>query len=50
MGFSAGNIQIPSGELPGGASTSSNGVELSKQENKTENHNLQTFNTLSSLI
>ena len=32
MGFQAGNVQTPSGEIPGGASVLSKGVELSKQE------------------
>jgi hypothetical protein len=33
MGFQAGNVQNPSGEIPGGSSVSSNnGIELSKQE------------------
>ena len=33
MGFQAGNIQTPSGEIPGGISVSNNkGIELSKQE------------------
>jgi hypothetical protein len=33
MGFQAGNVQTPSGEIPGGSSVSSNkGIELSKQE------------------
>ena len=32
MGFNAGNVQTPSGEIPEGSSVSSKGVELSKQE------------------
>ena len=33
MGFNAGNVQTPSGEIPGGSSVSNNkGVELTKQE------------------
>ena len=32
MGFQASNVQTPSGEIPGGFSVSSKGVELSKQE------------------
>jgi hypothetical protein len=33
MGFQAGNVQTPSGEIPEGISVSNNkGVELSKQE------------------
>jgi hypothetical protein len=32
MGFQAGNVQTPSGEIPEGASVSNKGVELSKQE------------------
>ena len=33
MGFNAGNVQTPSGEMPGGSSVSnSKGVELTRQE------------------
>jgi hypothetical protein len=33
MGFNAGNVQTPSGEIPEGSSVlSNNGIELSKQE------------------
>ena len=32
MGFQANKVQTPSGEIPGGFSVSSKGVELSKQE------------------